>query len=180
VRHLIVVRHAKASHGEHATTDYERPLSARGRRECEQLRAWARDGASRGGYGPTIALVSAAARTRETFQRAFADTDFVTSWHVTDAIYNGHREVTADDLLIELAAIDPGDQSLLVVGHNPTVHELVESVASEVPEVLRRRGYPPAAAFVFALRDGQPLGRDRCSLVAQFVPDVGPPRQPGP
>lgn len=174
MRHLIVVRHAKASRGEHATSDYERRLSARGRRQCEQLRAWAADDAGLGGYGPTTALVSAAARTRETFERAFGDTDFVTSWHFSDAIYNGHREVTAEDLLIELAAIDPGDTSLLVVAHNPTVHELVQSLVSEVPASLRQRGYPLAAAFVVALRDDRPIGLGRYPLVAQFVPDVGP------
>jgi len=172
VRYLVIVRHAKASPVEHGTSDYERHLSGRGKRQCEQLRIWASDPASLGAYGPTAALVSSAARTRETFRRSFEGTAFVASTSYSDLIYNGRREVTAEDLLIELSAIDPVTSSLLVVAHNPTVHELVESLAQEVPDVLDQRGYPLAAAFVLALRDDQPIGLARYPLVAQFIPDI--------
>jgi len=172
VRYLVIVRHAKATPAEHGTPDYERRLSGRGKRQCEQLRSWASDAASLGAYGPTTALVSSASRTRETFRRAFEDTTFVSSVLYSDLIYNGRREVTAEDLLIELAAIDPVSTSLLVVAHNPTVHELVESLAEELPDILDHRGYPLGAAFVLALRDDQPIGLARYPLVAQFVPDV--------
>jgi phosphohistidine phosphatase SixA len=136
------------------------------------LRTWASDITSLGAYGPTTALVSSAARTRETFRRSFEDTPFVSSVSFSDLIYNGRREVTAEDLLIDLAGIDPVTTSLLVVAHNPTVYELVESLAEQVPDVLDQRGYPLGAAFVLALRDDQPIGLARYPLVAQFIPDV--------
>ena len=172
VRYLVIVRHAKASPAEHGTSDYERRLSGRGKRQCEQLRLWAGDNSSLGAYGPTTALVSSAARTRETFRRSFEDTPFVSSVFYSDLIYNGRREVTAEDLLIDLTAIDPVTTSLLVVAHNPTVHELVESLAQEVPAVLDQRGYPLGGAFVLALRDDQPIGLARYPLVDQFIPEV--------
>lgn len=171
MRYLTVVRHAKAVPGEHGVSDYERRLSGRGRRECEQLRAWALDEAALGAFGPTTALVSSAARTRETFRRAFEQTPFVSSVSYSDLIYNGRREVTAEDLLIDLAAIDPVTTSLLVVAHNPTVHELVESLAQTVPDVLNHRGYPLGGAFVLELLDDEPIGLSRYAVVAQFVPD---------
>lgn len=171
VRYLTIVRHAKASPGEHGTSDYERRLSGRGKRQCEELRRWASDTSSLGAFGPTTALVSSSARTRETFRRAFDGTDFVSAVSFSDEIYNGRREVTAEDLLIDLAAIDPLTTSLLVVAHNPTVHELVESLAEVVPGVLEHRGYPLGGAFVLQLHDDKQIGLAHYPVVAQFVPD---------
>ncbi len=170
MRYLTIVRHAKASPAEHGASDYDRGLSGRGRRQCQELRRWAEDPDALGAYGPATALVSAARRTRETFELAFEDTPVVSSVTFSDLIYNGRREVTAEDLLIDLASIDPVTTSLVVVAHNPTVHELVQSVAQDVPDVLDQRGYPLGGAFVFALRDDEPIGLARYPLVAQFVP----------
>jgi phosphohistidine phosphatase len=171
VRYLTVVRHAKATPAEHGERDVDRALSAKGLRQCEELRAWARDADALGAYGPVTALVSSATRTRETFHRAFEDTPFVAAVNFSDLIYNGRHEVTAEDLLIDLASIDPVTTSLLVVAHNPTVHELVESLATRVPDVLQERGYPLGGAFVFELREDEPIGLARYDVVAQFIPD---------
>ena len=171
MRYLTIVRHAKASPAEHGVSDYERALSARGRRQCEELRGWALDDTALGDYGPVTALVSSALRTRETFRRAFEGTSFVSSVSFSDLIYNGRREVTAEDLLIDLAAVDPVTTSLLVVAHNPTVHELVESLAQVVPATLLERGYPLGGAFVMELRDDRTVGLSRYRVVAEFIPD---------
>ena len=172
MRYLVIVRHAKASRAAPGESDFDRHLSGRGRRQCEVLRTWASDVNSLGAYGPVTALVSAAQRTRETFHRAFEGSGFVSSVSFSDLIYNGQRSVGAEDVLIDLAAIDPVTTSLLVVAHNPTVHELVASLAHEVPDVLGEREYPLGGAFVLALRDDQPIGLSRYPLVAQFIPEV--------
>lgn len=172
VRYLTVVRHAKARSSEPGASDYERDLSGKGRRQCERLHAWACDATALGAYGPVTALVSSAARTRETFRRAFEDTPFVASVVFSDLIYNGRHEVTAEDVLIDLAGVDPVTTSLLVVAHNPTVHELVESLAREVPASLEGRGYALGGAYVFELRDDEPIGLSRYPVVAEFIPEV--------
>jgi phosphohistidine phosphatase SixA len=171
VRYLTIVRHAKATAAEPGADDFHRSLSARGRRQCEQLRTWANDDTALGKYGPVTALVSSARRTRETFQLAFEGSAFVRSVDFSDLIYNGRREVTAQDVLIDLASIDPVITSLLVVAHNPTVYELVESLARVVPSTLRERGYPLAGAFVLELRDDEPVGLSRYALVDEFIPE---------
>lgn len=173
VRYLTVVRHAKAVPSKSHASDFDRRLSGRGQRQCDELRAWAVDGSALGAFGPTTAIVSSAARTRETFRRAFEDTPFVLSVSYTSAIYNGQRDVTADDVVTELAAVDPLTTSLLIVGHNPTVHELVASLALSVPGILAERGYPLGGVFVFELPDAQPLGLSRYAMVAQFIPSRG-------
>lgn len=170
MRYLTVVRHAKARPAEPGASDYDRPLSGRGRRQCAELREWAVDPRALGSFGPVTALVSSAARTRETFERSFADTDFVAAVHYSELIYNGRRDVSAEDLLIDLSSVDPVTTSLLVVAHNPTVHELVASLARDVPEELTQRGYPLGGAYVFELREDQPIGLARYPMVAKFIP----------
>lgn len=89
----------------------------------------------------------------------------------SDLIYNGRRDVSAEDILIDLAAIDPVTTSLLVVAHNPSVHELVVTLAEHAPEKLLHKAYPLGGAFVLALPDDRPIGLARYEVVASYVPD---------
>jgi phosphohistidine phosphatase len=170
VRYLTIVRHAKAEKGALEQSDYSRQLNERGRRQCEQLRAWASDEKELGRFGPTTALVSAAARTRETFRRSFEDTPFVSACSYSELIYNGVHDVSAEDVMIDLAAIDPVTTSLLVVGHNPTVLELLWRLGERLPADVRE-GYPLAGAFVLELPSDQQVGLGPYPLVARYVPD---------
>lgn len=171
MRYLTIVRHAKSTPVAPGQSDFDRPLSGHGKRQAAQLREWASDGEQLGRYGPTTALVSSAARTRETFRRAFEGTNFVVSQEFSELIYNGRREVTAEDLLIDLASIDPMNTSLLVVAHNPTVLELVYILASELPESLRRGHYPLGGTYVLQIPDNRTVGLARYDVVADFIPD---------
>lgn len=170
MRYLTIVRHAKAEKATSVQRDFDRKLSDRGRRQCEQLRAWARDRSELGLFGPATALVSAAARTKETFQRAFDGTPLVKERVFSELIYNGQREVSAEDLLIDLAAIDPVTTSLVVVAHNPTVLELLWSLVDELPESLRG-SFPLGGAYVLAIPEDQQIGLARYQLIARYVPD---------
>ncbi len=170
VRYLTIVRHAKAEKGTGRLSDYDRQLNERGRRQCDTLRAWATDPTQLGRYGPTTALVSAAARTRETFTRSFEGTGFVQSVFFSELIYNGVHAVSAEDVLIDLAAVDPVTTSLLVVGHNPTVFDLLWTVGTSLPASLREE-YPLAGAFTLEVPDDQQIGRGPYPLVKSFVPD---------
>jgi len=169
MRYLTIVRHAKSTPAALGERDYDRHLSKRGIRQCEELRAWANDPTALGAFGPVTALVSAAARTRETYRRSFDETPLVAAVHFSELIYNGRRDVTAEDVLIDLAAIDPVTTSLMVVGHNPTLTELLYVLVGELPEAARD-GFPLGGAFVLALRDDQPVGLTRYELVTSFVP----------
>ena len=170
MRYLTIVRHAKAEKATSDQRDFDRKLSDRGRRQCEQLRVWANEESELGRFGPTTALVSSAARTKETFRRAFDGTLFAGERVLSELIYNGQRHVSAEDLLIDLASIDPVTTSLAVVGHNPTVLELLWSLGEELPESLRT-GFPLGGAYVLAIPDDQPIGLGHYPLVARYVPD---------
>ena len=170
VRYLTIVRHGESSPASVGQTDFARTLSERGRAQCVRLREWASDPDALGAYGPVTALVSAAARTLETFQFAFEGLEFVASVQSSELMYNGKRDVTGEDLLIDLAALDPVTTSLLVVGHNPTVFELVTELAARLPGKLRRGRFPTGAAYVLALPEDRPVGLGPYELVAKFVP----------
>jgi phosphohistidine phosphatase len=172
VRYLTIVRHAKAVAAEPGQSDFERPLTAKGRAQAEQLRTWVNDRHELGRYGPTTALVSAAARTRETYAVAFAGTAFVHAVETSELIYNGRHEVSAEDLLFQLSSIDPVSESLLVVGHNPTVLELALTLSKDPVPALARGKFPLGAAIVLGIDKHQPIGLRHYDYVAQFVPDV--------
>jgi phosphohistidine phosphatase len=171
VRYLTIVRHAKAAPAVAGQSDFDRILNKRGREECEQLHEWANSQKKLGKYGPTTALVSTSARTRETFTRSFDGTPFVERVDFSDLIYNGHRDVSAEDLLIDLAAIDPVTSSLLVVAHNPTVHELMFSLALKLPKSISHEHYPLGGAYVLELPDDRQVGLSRYQVVDSFIPD---------
>ncbi len=170
VRYLTIVRHAKAVPISPGGRDIDRELAERGRDQCAALRLWASDSTSLGSYGPTTALVSSAARTRQTFTLAFEGTPFVAHHEFSSLIYNGVRDVSAEDVLIDLAAVDPVTTSLLVVAHNPTVLELVLGLARRAPKDFRDGRYPLAGAFVLALPDDRPVGLAHYDVVDRFVP----------
>jgi phosphohistidine phosphatase len=169
MRYLTIVRHAKAEKPAVGQSDFDRALTERGQRQSAQLREWAKDPAALGAYGPATALVSAAQRTRETYALGFAGTNFVHAMETSELIYNGHRHVSGEDLLAELAAIDPVTESLLVVGHNPTVLELALLLAPSPPPDFEGDRFPTGTAMVFALND-EPIGLRHYPFVTSFVP----------
>jgi len=170
MRFLTIVRHAESTPAAPGGSDRQRTLSPRGEAQCAQLRAWALDPSALGTFGPTTALVSAATRTTQTFNESFLDTPFVADVTFSSLIYNGQRDVTAEDLLIDLAAIDPVTTSLLTVAHNPTVTELLSTLLGELPDSARE-GIPVGGAYVLRINDNEPVGRTRYELVTAFLPD---------
>lgn len=166
VRSLLIVRHAKATPALAGAPDVERSLSERGVAQCAQLRAWASDPHELGRFGPVVALVSAARRTRETFDLAFRGTPLVHDVVFSEAIYNGVADVSADDLLRALAEHDDGEMSLMVVAHNPSVLELLWTFSDE----WARDGFRTGSAYVIELAGFTRVEVGSGELVAHFVP----------
>ncbi|AYG95127.1 histidine phosphatase family protein [Brevundimonas naejangsanensis] len=144
MQRLILMRHAKAE-ASAPGGDVDRALSERGRRDAAAMgRALAERGLK-----PDMALVSGARRTRDTWDAVsefFGDVDL----RVADALYNA----SADTLRRAVEAAEDEAGCLLLIAHNPGVHQLavdylIESAAS--PSVLDKLsgGFPTAAAAVF-------------------------------
>jgi phosphohistidine phosphatase len=142
---LILFRHAKAESEAPSGDDFDRPLAPRGRREAKAMGAQlaALD------LRPELVLVSAAQRTRETWEIAEEAMPGVET-RLEQRLYNAD----AAAIWRLVAALGEGRDSVAVVGHNPGLQELVvkllEDGAAPATFLARaRRHFPPAAVAVF-------------------------------
>jgi phosphohistidine phosphatase len=120
---LIVLRHAKAVAG-FGTADIDRPLNDRGRRDATATGDWLRAN----DLVPGHVLCSTAARTRETLDRLALDAEV----SFEPDIYGNDP----DRLLTLVTEAPEGTGRLLLVGHNPSVHQLVDDLAGEAPDAF--------------------------------------------
>lgn len=122
MRRLLLLRHAKTERAEPGESDLGRKLMARGRADAPIIG----DYMVHHGLVPDLALVSPAARAEETW--ALIAPSFAQAPRVVkdDRIYNAAPATLAG--LIRERRDAP---ALLVVGHNPGVHDLaVQLIAS--------------------------------------------------
>jgi len=113
---LMLLRHAKSEKSESGMSDRDRTLNARGRSDAPKLGAYMAHHALR----PDRAMVSDARRTRETWERLSKAWAVAPPASYEDALYNA-----GPDAILELLREDAGTaKALLVVGHNPGLHEL--------------------------------------------------------
>jgi len=140
MRYLTVVRHAKSSPAKPGESDFARTLNKRGREECERLREWASDPDELGRYGPTTALVSSAARTRETFRRPFTHgvrgAMRIQRAHLQRASRRQRRRPPDRSRRHR-----SGDDVAAGRGAQPTVHEVMITLAKDLPKSLRGDHY---------------------------------------
>ncbi|XVQ10847.1 SixA phosphatase family protein [Spirillospora sp. CA-255316] len=119
---LIVLRHAKAAAGL-GLADIDRPLTDRGRRDATAAGEWLRNE----GLTPDLVLCSTSVRTRETLERLALATNQV---RFESQIYDNDAET-----LLALVR-EAGDETgrVLLVGHNPSVHQFVHDLTAQAPD----------------------------------------------
>lgn len=115
MRRLMLLRHAKTERAEPGEPDRTRKLTKRGRADIPLLGAYM----ARHDLVPDLVLVSPATRTQETWTllaNSFAKAPEVAK---EERIYNADPKT-----LMRLIAETKAAPSLLVVGHNPGLHDL--------------------------------------------------------
>lgn len=157
VNTLIVLRHAKAAHVP-GLADRERPLTDRGRQDAER----AGETLKRMGLSPDLVLCSPATRTTQTAELALAGLGSTPPVHFDGEIYEAYP-----DELLELVGRTDGEVStLLLVGHNPGVHELVMSLALARDD----EGFPPGAFAVMETGPWAGLGPGDGRMIGRWNP----------
>lgn len=119
-RRLVLLRHAKSDRPG-GVADHDRPLAERGRREAPLAGRWLRDNV------PEIdrVLCSTAARARETWRLASAELASPPETRYLDRLY----AASGDGLLTAVRELTDETGTVLLVGHNPGLEELLALLA---------------------------------------------------
>ena len=144
---LILMRHAKAERRSASGDDFDRLLTDDGRGDAAMVGlALAKDG-----LAPTLVLVSAAQRAVETWETMRGSFPRART-QVLRNLYNAAPMEILDALEGATAA------TVMVVGHNPGIHELAVGLLKEggagsavLGKVASR--FPPATAVAFVVDD---------------------------
>lgn len=144
---LILLRHGKTESVAASGGDFERGLTERGRRDAALIgRVLAEAGMT-----PDLALVSAARRARETWEEA-APAFPHARCESSRVLYLASSEQLAQ---MVATATEPVN-SLIIVGHNPGLHDFALSLFAQQPVPVAADNpligaFPTAAAAVFRI-----------------------------
>jgi phosphohistidine phosphatase len=150
MRQLMLLRHAKSSWDDPGLPDHARPLNARGRRAAAAIAQAMQELR----LSPDIVLVSSARRTLQTLEALtpFEDGALI---EPMDALYLAPWA----RLLEAIRAVPETARSLLVLAHNPGLHELALALAGAGAQAGRpsrdlqrlTEGYPTGALAEFTI-----------------------------
>lgn len=141
---LILFRHAKSSWTDNVE-DHDRPLADRGRKAAPIMAKWLAGKALK----PTVALVSTARRTQETWGLIAPELGKVTKRDVAE-IY----DAPAERILDAIHAVEHSVESLIIVGHNPGMEDLARLLMKGdggKAGARMREKFPTAAVAVLSL-----------------------------
>jgi phosphohistidine phosphatase len=138
VQTLYLLRHAKSSWADATLADRERPLAPRGRRDAKRIAKHLR----RLGCEPELVLCSSAVRTRETLE-LLRPALGVATVVLEDELY----AASSDELLARIRLVPDAVASVIVIGHNPGLHQLALALASSGDELERLVATFPTAAL---------------------------------
>ena len=139
----MLLRHAKAV--QQRGDDFARDLQDKGRRDAGLLGSYLRSH----DLVPDVALVSAAARTRQTFDGLTATIEAPVPATYDEALYNA----TAGEIRAMLKATAPGVRTLMIVAHNPGIADLALMLSrdGDLAEIGRMRNrFAPCSLAIIA------------------------------
>ena len=132
MKRVLLLRHGKSKRGPEYDTDFERPLAGRGKRDSVKLG----EHLVQQDLVPDLIYSSPAQRARQTAERCAEAAGYGGEIWFHDALYMGG----VDAYLGLLAATDDTVITVLFVGHNPDMAEMVETLS-------RRWARMPTAAL---------------------------------
>ncbi len=161
-RKLLVLRHASADY-HHQGTDLERPLSAHGHHEAEQLGELIERQLFRPGLLNTDELIvrcSPALRTRQTINLLCSHSS------LDELVLMNTSRITFPETIYEattgqlLELVSGSEADLILVGHNPGLSSLVSWLC------LTRIGLSPADCLLLSINDssGETLQSGSCNI----------------
>lgn len=170
---LYLLRHAKSAWDDATLADHDRPLAPRGERAALVVGRYL----AQENYRPDLVLCSTARRAQDTWSLvahqlttgSFSDTP-VTAPRITTQFDPGLYLSGPKGILKRLAEVGPNSDTVMVVGHNPDLEQLVIALVEDRqdPQFLRIREKLPTASFI-ALRLSVDRWEDAANATAQIL-----------
>ena len=123
MKNLFLLRHAKSSWDNTALGDFDRPLSKRGISNAIQLSEYIQ----KHSISFDLVLSSPSERTQSTLDLVLSSFDPIPATTLKESIYHASA-LSLSELIKEQ---DEEINNLLVIGHNPGLHILTESLTNE-------------------------------------------------
>jgi phosphohistidine phosphatase len=123
VKRLLILRHAKSSWADSSMSEWQRPLNERGVRDAPRAGAWLRERA----LVPDVIITSDAVRARTTAEAVADAAGYLHEIMIEPSLYHAKP----NDVLEVLRGVRTEADTVLVVGHNPGLEELVQQVTGE-------------------------------------------------
>lgn len=153
MKRLILMRHAKTEPWNEGVNDRDRMLTPRGHGDAEAIAV----AMQQAGWTPDKALVSTSRRTRE-------------SWRHVALVFPDCKSQLHDELYLagipaieqRLSEAASACSTLLVIGHNPGMHDLAGSILRQAGSENHRAAmrlaakFPTAAAALFESEEDDP------------------------
>ena len=139
MKRLYLLRHAKSSWKDPSLSDRDRPLAGRGRRAAKAMARHLRERS----IDPDLVLCSPARRARETLERIE-----ITLGRGAVQVEPRLYESGADGLLDVLRELPDRVESVLLIGHNPSLQDLALALARRSSEAERVEAKLPTGALV--------------------------------
>jgi phosphohistidine phosphatase len=151
---LMLLRHSKAEKAEPGLTDEARQLNSRGQSDASLMGAYM----ARHDLVPDRAVVSTAQRTCETWKHLAAELGGAVPASFDERLYNAG----AQTILAVVKEADPAARALLVIGHNPGLHDLARLLIASgdiEPREQLNEGLPTSGLAIidFAAEDWRKL-----------------------
>jgi phosphohistidine phosphatase len=125
MRRLMLLRHSKTENDAPSGKDQDRRLDERGRRDAAEIGGWI----ARHPPFPDCVLVSPAVRSQQTWEIAWEAMKGTVTPPKVEYPAELYGADPSDLLRIIHAAADGDPQRLMLVGHNPGLHELAFALA---------------------------------------------------
>ena len=145
---LYLLRHAKAGWALPGQKDFDRSLDDTGFAAAKMTGEMAAER----GFVPEVLLSSPAVRCRQTAEAFRCATVEDRTIRYIDDLYTGAEDAYRDIILGQ-----SGAASLMVVGHNPVIEEILRDVLGEQAAAIPY-GYPPGALAVIDFPDRPQAG----------------------
>ena len=136
MKNLYLLRHAKSSWDDFALKDFDRPLSTRGIQDADLMGNFFKSKRK----GLDLVVSSPSKRTKETLDHFFNKT--TQNIIFDETIYHSSEQ----NIYSVLKHIEEDIKSLMIVGHNPSMHEFSESFSGQFIEKFSTCGL---ASFEF-------------------------------